>query len=216
MIILTFDTGFDKTYITLSENSKELVRRTISSDGEKYHSAYLISNIAQILKENDLTMQSIDKIATNIGPGSFTGIRVCLTVAKVMAQQLNIPAIGISSLEILSQANSTNKKSLILMDARKNKFYSAIYEKEKELMAPQAITTEQMFEIAKEDFYIIADTKTSKILEEQNINALDFESNNLPLGEYLMILANKKQGDYPWYNLKPLYIQPPPITLTKK
>ena len=83
MNILAFDTCLDKTYITLRDENKVIRSEIITSDGENYHSAYLISTIVKILKESNLTPQDIDMIATDIGPGSFTGIRACTTVARV-------------------------------------------------------------------------------------------------------------------------------------
>ena len=121
MKILAFDTCLDKTYITLAEDDKVLRNETIISDGQNYHSAYLISTIVKVLKELNLTPKDIDMIATDIGPGSFTGIRACTTVARVLAQQLDIKAVGVSSLEILSKILGGN--DLVALDARKNKAY---------------------------------------------------------------------------------------------
>ena len=103
MKLLAFDTCLDKTYILLRDDDKILSSKILKSDEKNYHSAYLISTIAKVLKENSMTPRDIDAIAINVGPGSFTGIRACTTVARVMAQELNIKAIGISSLEILSR-----------------------------------------------------------------------------------------------------------------
>ena len=102
MWLLCFDTCLDKTYITLTDGER-FINRVIVSDGGNYHSAYLISTIVEVLKSQNLTPKDLDCIATDIGPGSFTGIRACVTVARMLAQQLNIKAIGISSLEILSR-----------------------------------------------------------------------------------------------------------------
>ena len=102
MKLLAFDTCLDKTYIVLRDEDNILTSKILESDEKNYHSAYLISTISKILKENNLTPKDIEGIAINIGPGSFTGIRACTTVARVMAQQLNIKALGVSSLEILS------------------------------------------------------------------------------------------------------------------
>ena len=63
MKILAFDTCLDKTYITLAEDDKILKSETIVSNGQNYHSAYLISTIVKILKETDLTPKNIDLIA---------------------------------------------------------------------------------------------------------------------------------------------------------
>ena len=97
MKILAFDTCLDKTYITLAEDEKILKSETILSDGKNYHSAYLISTIVSVLKSQNMTPKDINMIVTDIGPGSFTGIRACTTVARVLAQQLDIKAVGVSS-----------------------------------------------------------------------------------------------------------------------
>ncbi len=109
MKILVFDTCLDKMYVTIAEDEKILSSKIVTNTDNKYHSAFLISTIKELLKANNLTPQDIDAIGTNIGPGSFTGIRACTTVARMFAQQLDIPAVGISSLEILSPKLITQK-----------------------------------------------------------------------------------------------------------
>ena len=102
MNILVFDTCLDKMYVTLAIENKILSSKIVENRDNKYHSAFLISTIKEVLKENKLLPQNIDVIGTNVGPGSFTGIRACTTVARMMAQQLNIQAVGVCSLEILA------------------------------------------------------------------------------------------------------------------
>ena len=120
-ITLAFDTCLDKMYVTLLSGKNVLSSKIVENHDEKYHSAFLISTIKEVLKENNLRPQDIELIATNIGPGSFTGIRACTTVARVMAQQLNCKATGISSLEILS--NIEPGVQTVALDARKDKAY---------------------------------------------------------------------------------------------
>ena len=107
MKILAFDTCLDKTYVTLFDGEK-YINKTILSTGENYHSAYLISTIVEILKSANLSPNDLDFISTDIGPGSFTGIRACTTVARMLAQQLDIGLVGVSSLEILSKIEGGN------------------------------------------------------------------------------------------------------------
>ena len=123
MKILVFDTCLDKMYVTLALDKQILSSKIVENRDNKYHSAFLISTIKEILKENDLTPQNLDVIGTNVGPGSFTGIRACTTVARMMAQQLDIQACGVSSLEILSKINKTDKPTAVILDARKNSGY---------------------------------------------------------------------------------------------
>ncbi len=220
MNILTFDTSLDKTYITLCDNDKIIIEKVISSTEEKYHSAYLIPTIVEILKEKKITMQDIKAIATNIGPGSFTGIRVCNTIARVFAQQLDIKLVGISSLEILSRINTSDKDSLILMDARKEKVYCAIYSKNgEEIETPKSILKEEILNLSKKDYFIITDSSIYNYLKNNNISSVNFEAENYPLGKYLAEIAYKKLKenitDFNWAKVKPLYIQPPSISKPK-
>ena len=144
MKLLTFDTCLDRTYVALSEDGTIIESKIAENKNEKYHSAFLISTIVNILKNNNLTMQNIDAIGTNIGPGSFTGIRACVTVARVIAQQLDCPLVGVSSLEILSNLNRQSKKTAVMLDARKKQFYLALYDTDgRELLQPQLINDEK-------------------------------------------------------------------------
>lgn len=206
MKILAFDTCLDKTYITLAEDDKVLKSETIVSDGQNYHSAYLISTIVKVLKKLNLTPKDIDMIATDIGPGSFTGIRACTTVARVLAQQLDIKAIGVSSLEILSKILGGN--DLVALDARKNKAY--IYDGD----IKGAIELEQVDELVK-GRTLITDNSLLERFSQYTDKAVSYQVSDYPLGEILAKLAYEKANnhveDTDWRKLKPLYIQPPPV-----
>ena len=205
MKILAFDTCLDKTYITLAEDDKVLKSETIVSDGQNYHSAYLISTIVKVLKELNLTPKDIDMIATDIGPGSFTGIRACTTVARVLAQQLDIKAIGVSSLEILSKILGEN--DLVALDARKNKAY--IYDGD----IKGAIELEQVDELVK-GRTLITDNSLLERFTQYTDKAVSYQVSDYPLGEILAKLAYEKavnNDETDWRKLKPLYIQPPPV-----
>ena len=201
MNILAFDTCLDKTYITLNNDSKIVKSEVIFSDGENYHSAYLISTIVKVLKEGGLEPKDLDIIATDIGPGSFTGIRACVTVARVLAQQLNIKTIGVSSLEILSKILGDN--DMVILDARKNKAY--VYDGE----VKGAIELEEVDElvIGKR---IITDNSLKQRLSQYADMTISYQEGNYPLGDILSKLALKKEPTE-WAKLKPLYIQPPPV-----
>lgn len=201
MKILAFDTCLDKTYITLSEDNKILRSEVILSDGENYHSAYLLSTIVKVLKAENLTPQDIDMIATDIGPGSFTGIRACVTVARVLAQQLNIKAAGVSSLEILSKILGGN--DMVALDARKNKAY--IFDGE----ILGAVELDKVDEIVKGK-RVITDNSLLERIQANASEAISYQQENYPLGEILAEISTTKE-ETDWRKLKPLYIQPPPV-----
>ena len=239
MKILAFDTCLDKMYVALGENGELLDSKIVKTTESNYHSAFLISTIKDILRENHLTPQDIDVVATNIGPGSFTGIRACTTVARVFAQGMGIKTVGISSLEILSKITLEEEKgkrkkekeeskqevqicspvhlftlspskTLVALDARKEMAYVAIFDSGKQILAPQTISIAELKElIAKEDYFIVTDNRLEPIL-----GGISYQKQDDDLGQYLIqITAEKINTDFDtdWRKLLPLYIQPPAV-----
>lgn len=206
MLLLAFDTCLDKTYVVLRTENEILSSETIQSNEKSYHSAYLISTIKELLKASNKTPKDITAIAINVGPGSFTGIRACTTVARVMAQQLNCKAIGISSLEILSKAK--NDEYIVALDARKNKAY--LYDKE----LYGAVELEEVEEKIKGK-KVITDDRLIERFRAFADEVISYQQADFELGEILSELAVEKlktdEGN--WAKVLPLYIQPPPVTI---
>lgn len=204
MNILVFDTCLDKMYVAIAQDDKVLSSKIVTNQDNKYHSAFLISTIKRMLKENNLTPKDINAIGTNVGPGSFTGIRACTTVARIMAQQLDLPAAGISSLEILAKLNKTDKPTMVALDARKNSAYLYV---NKEIQG--AIQLEKVKEMLENrDYNLITDDKLQKVL-----GGTSYQAGEHNLGEILANLTYEKlkTSSCKWQELKPLYIQPPPM-----
>ena len=204
MKILAFDTCLDKMYVTLAQDDMILESKIVTNQDNKYHSAFLISTIRDILHENNIEPKDLDAIGTNIGPGSFTGIRACTTVARMMAQQLDIKACGISSLEILEQINPTQKPTMVALDARKNSAYLLYNGK-----IHGAVQLEEIKNLLTEkDYYLITDDKLQK-----ELGGISYQQEEYQLGEILAKLAFEKlkMQECKWQELKPLYIQPPPM-----
>lgn len=199
MITLAFDTCLDKMYVVLKQDNRILASKIVLNQDNKYHSAFLISTIQEVLSTNNIKPQDINLIAVNIGPGSFTGIRACVTVARVMAQQLDCKAVGISSLEILSKISTKNP--LVALDARKNSAY-LYYNGE----IKGAIQLEEIKKIIERGNYtVITDDKLQPIL-----GGTSYQQGEYSLGEILAELAENSNSEGNWRKLKPLYIQPPP------
>lgn len=202
MKILAFDTCLDKMYVVLKENGKVLASEIIENQGGKYHSAFLISTIQKVLSGQNIKPEEIDLIATNIGPGSFTGIRACTTVARVMAQQLDKRVCGVSSLQILAKTAPSNP--LVALDARKNSAYLYC---DNEIKG--AIPLEEVQKLISSGTYtVITDNKLKPLL-----GGASYQEENKQLGEILADIAEEKlkSTDGDWRKLKPLYIQPPPM-----
>ena len=165
----------------------------------------MLSTIKEVLKENDLTPQDVNLIGVNVGPGSFTGIRAALTVAKVMAQELSIKIVPVESLEILSKINTPDKETLVIMDARRSMAY--VYTNGNDIKLLDVNEAKKI--ISEKDYQIISDKSMAEHLE---LNSIIYENDNYDLGKILNELAFKYQAKAILPNeLKALYIQPPPV-----
>lgn len=220
MQILTFDTSSDILYTTLSDNGVLLSSKTVETTKSSYNSAHLIPSIAEIVVEKGLTLNDIDAIGVNIGPGSFTGIRASVSVAKVMANQLGIRVVGVSSLEIYSKMNNTEKNSLCLLDARRGQAYVSVYKPCKgKILEPCLLTYKEALDYAiNGDFFVITDDKMSEIILKQEIRHIRVSDSDINFGAVLaeltynyLVQDTKAQTVYSWQNLRPLYIQTPPV-----
>ena len=186
MLLICFDTCLDKMYVTLKKDDTILSSKVVENTDSKYHSAFLISTLQSVMKTNNIKPQDLDLIAVNIGPGSFTGIRACTTVARVMAQQLDIKAIGISSLEILEQINDTQKPTIVALDARKDSAYLLV---NKEIKGAVKQTATNQF------LNFLSDLKIQEALARNENEIKDADEINLWFTDFENLLKQIYQDD---------------------
>jgi len=80
----------------------------------------------EVLEEAALTYKDLTAIAVATGPGNFTGVRICVSAARGLALSLNIPAIGVSTLEALAYGHMGTV--LATLDARADHLYAQIFD----------------------------------------------------------------------------------------
>ena len=101
---LFIDTHYKNIVIALyqNENLVDIVNKEVSKD----HSVFIMHLLEELLKKNKITVHDLNKIYVCKGPGSFTGIRLCVTIAKTLAYTLNIPIKSLTSIELVSLGNN--------------------------------------------------------------------------------------------------------------
>lgn len=117
MITLALDTSHKYLAIALIDKDNKLIDG-ISNYCPKKQSEYILVEIDNLCKKNNIKPFDISAIVITNGPGSYTGVRIAMTVAKVICSLRNIPLYTISSIELLS-----SNDCLVLMDARGNRAY---------------------------------------------------------------------------------------------
>lgn len=122
MKTLIIDTSTSYLYISFVEEEKEIYKYL--EEGNNDHSEKLVRNIEKGLLENNMEVKDFDRIIVGIGPGSYTGLRVGLTVCKVFSWTLNIPLFTLSSLNIVASSYFDKEGCYdVLMKCKKGVYY---------------------------------------------------------------------------------------------
>jgi len=123
--ILSIDTASDLCTVALLEN-ENCIKEIIVNDARN-HSEKIMPVIEQIMKETNLTLEDINLIVCDKGPGSFTGIRIGVGTVLAFQDSLNIPCVGISSLEVLAYNVKHDGLICSLIDAKNNNIYLGLF-----------------------------------------------------------------------------------------
>ncbi len=126
---LVIDTATNYYYLALID---EKIIDEVYSIGHNDHSANLMPSIENMLKKANLKLKDIENVLVGIGPGSYTGIRIGVVVAKMIGYLNNINVYTFSSLDLLATAKDS-KYVLSLIDARRGNAFMAYYKNNKEL-----------------------------------------------------------------------------------
>jgi tRNA threonylcarbamoyladenosine biosynthesis protein TsaB len=125
MIVLGIDTSTPQTSVAIGNDREILANVSIAG---KARQESVTPALQQMLAWSGLDLARLGGIAVGIGPGLFTGLRVGVETAKTLAQVLNVPIVGITSLDALAFAvRHTSRRIACVIDARRGEVFAAIY-----------------------------------------------------------------------------------------
>jgi len=136
-LILNIETSTDVCSVALARDGAVIHSRE-NLTGQN-HAMLVTVYINEVLEESKLTMEQINAVAVSGGPGSYTGLRIGVSVAKGICYASNLPLIAISSLEAMANFVINNKNNLLIpennnlllcpmIDARRMEVYTAFYD----------------------------------------------------------------------------------------
>ena len=129
--ILSIDTSSNVCGVSILDDTKLICK--LDAIAVNSHSETLMPMISDALNEANLSIDDINLIVCDIGPGSFTGIRIGVSTVKAFRDSKNIELVGITSLECLSRqiSNELSNNSLIcsMIDCKNDNCYYALYQK---------------------------------------------------------------------------------------
>ena len=149
MHILAIDTSTRRVGVALGSQHGLLASIELggaASEGPPRHAEQLVPAIDHLSRVAELPVRQLSAIAVAIGPGMFTGLRVGVTTAKVMAQALRIPVVPMASLDLVAYPlrYTTGRVVIPALDARRDELYFARYR-----VVPGGLQRESEYELAK-------------------------------------------------------------------
>lgn len=182
MICLFFDTSSDLLKVSLIKDDKIIFDKELHTKND--HSSYLVPTIDEAFKSNNIDFKELDEIIVGNGPGSFTGTRISIAVAKTYAFSFNIPVYMISSLEELIYDNDGYDFYVPIIEEKKENLYFSIFDKDKKrVMDDTYSSTEYMYKKLEElDGKLLLISLSNKEYEKYDtikasINALNIMKN---------------------------------------
>ena len=176
-------TGIVRDHVLLNEK-KELLGHNLS--------IYALDRVSKMFEEVSLKPEDIDKIIVVNGPGSFTGIRIGVTLAKIMAWSLKKEITTITSLEAMARSIQTEKVIVPIIDARRQACYAAIYKQDECLLEGCYLSLEKLrlfLQGLNQDYVFISNDKFDFPCEAYNpniLNIVDYYQNKKGLNPHLV------------------------------
>ncbi|HXX90019.1 MAG TPA: tRNA (adenosine(37)-N6)-threonylcarbamoyltransferase complex dimerization subunit type 1 TsaB [Acidimicrobiales bacterium] len=131
MLVLAVESATDAAAVALAGEDGVLASAVTTE--RRHHAERIAPFVASVCAEAGVTLREIDALAVDVGPGLFTGLRVGVATVKALAFALEIPVVGVTSLEILAGAvaeegGAGGRLVVPVVDARRGEVFSARYE----------------------------------------------------------------------------------------
>lgn len=168
MVTVLLDSSFRGLAVGIA-NEEKIVDQ-ISYDAWQRQSELLVPELDNLLKRNHLSRTDIQDVLVTMGPGSYTGVRIALTVAKVLSFALNVPLFAVSSLQVLKNGD---EPTIVIINARSGRSYVGVYQGAKTLLADCVMTNAEVLDyIQSHPDYRIGGDAAHLGLTIENMNPL--------------------------------------------
>lgn len=186
MKYLLLDTSNSFINIYVIENDKLLVEEHIKV--LKDMSNIIMPKIREIFDNLSFELRDIDKLFVTIGPGSFTGVRIGITVIKTIGYSLNIPIYPISTLEYLSSITTKKNRIISIIDARRGNVFAGYYDNTLNKLKEEALIPYDSIEISDDDIIVSYDgVYNSEIMDVDVIKLINKHQNDNSINPHELV-----------------------------
>ena len=186
MKYLFIDTSNSFISIYIVKDNKVLVYKKVETLKDMANT--IMPLIRDAFNEVNFHIKDIDKIFVTIGPGSFTGIRVGITVAKTISYCLNIPVYPISTLEYLSSVNTNYRKIISIIDARRGNVFAGFYDFNLNKLEDEKLVSYDAIDIPNDTVVVSYDgIYDSSVLDIDIIKLIDKHKNDKAVNPHMLV-----------------------------
>ncbi len=196
MKVLGIETSGNIGGVAVCKDSHIIIAKDLGAGMQ--HGKELVPTIKGIFKEISWTPNDIDLIAVDVGPGSYTGLRVGVTCAKTLAYALNKPVIGVPVFDIIAENYPMNSTPICpILDAKRNHVYACIYKLEsaqrKKVTEFMVIQPEKLLSILPRPVIVFGDgvLPYKNVFQQKDI-FIDEEEKAVPSAKNVALLGEKK------------------------
>ncbi len=151
MITMAVDTAAHICGACIFDDVDGLVLAQAEEDIGRGHAERLFPLIQTALSKAQLTFEDLDRLGVNIGPGSFTGIRVGVSAMRGLALALDLPLVGVTIFEGLADETQIGQPLLVVLDARRDQVYAQLFDRfGRAAQACKAISPDEALRIANQ------------------------------------------------------------------
>lgn len=224
-LILLLETATSTCSVALAENGIIIAVKEVNE--RNIHASHITLFIDEVMLKAEKEYSDLLAIAISKGPGSYTGLRIGVSTAKGLCYALDIPLLGINTIEamafgLMDSFDIPDSGLLIpMVDARRMEVYTGIYRKDLsvvESVSAKIVDIDSFNEFKEQELFLFGDGADKfKVLfaDQPNINFIDFSTS----ASHLNSLASKKFRDSEFENLayfEPFYLKDFLFTTSKK
>lgn len=149
MLTLCMDTAYHYLTLALIEDDKLIA--SIQEECDKHQSEMIFPRLEELFTKAKLAPLAIDSICISEGPGSYTGVRIAMSIAKTLAQVADLDLYTISTLRLYA---GLGQDTMVIMDARAKRAYVGIYDQEAIVLDDKVMALE---DIKLADHHLVGD-----------------------------------------------------------
>lgn len=147
MKLFYIDTSSSWLYTAIMEDNTIKAKKKMELASQM--SKYTLEKVQELFEEAAITPKDIDKIVVVAGPGSYTGIRIGMTFAKIFAYTFNKEIIPITSLEAMTYSTDSKSYLVPVIDARRGFVYAGVYKENSSILENQYIKLSKLIAYLK-------------------------------------------------------------------